>query len=161
VNALIPALLIVLLAEVGGPLSALAARRPNIAAFAIAVLVFAAAGIGWQFSAMMAAGARTLMLGVLMVFAASGQLWVGKPVPDTLLSAVFAISRSPAPGLAFGFAALFGEPVTPALGALFAVAVAAGLSALGVGISMAIRRFAAGLLLTAGLFLAFRAFSLI
>jgi len=161
VNALIPALLIVLLAEVGGPLSALAVRRANTTAFAIAALVFAAAGIGWQFSAMMAAEARTLMLGVLMIFAASGQLWAGKPAPETLLGTVLAISRSPAPGLAFGLAALFGEPFTPALGALFAVAIAAGFAALGVIVPMAIRRAAAGILLMAGLFLALRAFSLI
>jgi hypothetical protein len=161
VNALIPALLIVLIAEIGAPLGALAAKRVNIVAFGIALLVFAAAAIGWHFSTMMAADARTLMLGVLIVFASSGQLWIGKAPRETLLGTALAISRSPAPGLAFGFAAFFGEPVTPALGALFAVAAAAGLAVLGVVVPPLARRIAGGILLVTGILLALRAFSLI
>lgn len=160
-NALVPALLIVLLAEIGAQLGALAARRANIVAFGIALLVFAGAAIGWQFSTIMAENARTLMLGVLIAFAASGQLWVGKPAADTFLGTALAIFRSPAPGLAFGMAALFGEPVTPAIGALFAVAIAAGVAAFGLAVPPLARRIAGGILLVTGVFLAFRAFSLI
>lgn len=153
-NALIPALLIVLLAEAGAPLAALAARRANMIAFGIALLVFAAAGVGWQFSTMMAADARTLMLGVLIVFAASGQIWAGKPPKDTRLGTLIAISRSAAPGLAFGFAAWSGEPVTPAIGALFAVAIAAGAAALNVPVPPMARRITGAILLLTGVILA-------
>jgi hypothetical protein len=161
VNGLIPALLCVLLAEIGAPLGALATRRGNLVAFGIAALVFAAAGIGWQFSTMMASDARTLMLGVLMVFAAGGQFWAGKPPKDNLFGSIMAITRSPAPGLAFGFAAYLGEPVTPALGALFAVGVAAGAAALGVAVPTTARRAAGGVLLVTGLAAALRAFHLL
>ncbi len=160
-NGLIPALLIVLLAEIGAPLGALSTKRANIIPFAIALLVFAAAGVGWQFSGMMAADARTLMLGVLIVFAASGQIWAGKPPKDTPFGTLLTISRSPAPGLAFGFAAWIGEPVTPALGALFAVALAAGAAALQMPVPPVMRRIAGGILLVIGLLLALTALKLI
>jgi hypothetical protein len=154
VNGLIPALIVVLLAEIGAPLGTLAIRRGNLVAFGMAALVFAAAGIGWQFSAMMAGDARALMLGVLVVFAASGQIWAGKPATDTLFGSILAITRSPAPGLAFGFAAYLGEPVTPALGALVAVAIAAGLAAIHVAVPPGIRQASGGILLLVGLYLA-------
>lgn len=160
-NSLIPALLAVLLAEIGAPLGALAVGRGNVIAFAIALLVFAAAGVGWQFSTMMAADARTLMLGVLMIFAAGGQFWAGKPPKDNHLGTLLAITRSPAPGLAFGFAAWSGEPVTPAVGALFAVALAAGAAMLQIAVPPIARRIAGGVLLLAGLFLALGALKLI
>lgn len=153
--------MIVLLAEIGAPIGVLAIKRGNLIAFAIALLVFAAAGIGWQFSTMMAENARTLMLGVLIIFAASGQLWSGKAPADTMWGTVIAISRSPAPGLAFGLAAFFGEPATPAIGALIAVALAAGAVALGWEAPKIVRRIAGGVLLLAGLFLALRAFALL
>jgi hypothetical protein len=161
VNGLIPALILVLLAEIGAPLGALAAKRGQMIAFGIALLVFAAAGIGWQFSTMMAENARMLMLGVLIVFAASGQLWIGKPARDTRFGTILALSRSPAPGLAFGLAAFFAEPATPAIGALFAVALAGGAAALGLRVPPLARRTAGGVLLLAGAFVALRAFALV
>jgi hypothetical protein len=161
VNGLIPALVLVLLAEIGAPLGALAIRRGQMIAFGIAALVFAAAGIGWQFSTMLAENARMLMLGVLLIFAASGQLWIGQPPRETTIGTILAISRSPAPGLAFGLAAFFAEPATPAIGALFAVALAGGAAALGLRVPPWARRAAGGILILTGAILALRALALV
>ncbi len=160
-NALIPALLVVLLSEVGGQLGTLALRQPNIVAFAITGLVAAAVGAGWQLSGAMVPDARMLMLGVLVLFAAYGQLLRTGRAGENLWGVLLAVSRSPTPGVAFGFAACSGQPVASAIGALFAVGIACALGAAGLTIPLLVRRIAGGILLVIGLFLPLRAFSLI
>ncbi len=160
-NGLIPALLIVLLAEIGGPVAQLARVRTNIIAFAIALMVFAAAGIGWRFAEMMVPEARLLMLGVLMILSGTSQIWQGKPARTTAFGTTLALSRASAPALAFGLAAWLGEPVTPALGALAAVALAGGAVALDVPVPPLARRVAGGILILIGAFAALRALQLL
>lgn len=149
-NALIPALIAVLLAEIGGPAARLAAQRPNLVAFVIALLVFASAGIGWSFAAIMKPEARLLMLGVLLLLAGLGQIRAGKPPRDSGFGRALALSRSSAAGIAFGFAAGLGEPLTPALGALAGFALAAGAVALGLAVPAVARRSAGGVLAATG-----------
>lgn len=149
-NGLIPTLIVVLLAEAGGALATIARTRGNLVAFAIGALIFVASGVGWSFAPIMAGDARLLMLAVLMGFSGFGQIWAAPPPPPTLWGTAVTVFRSPAPGLAFGAAAFFAEPFTPALGALTAVILLAAAAAAGYEVGRPVRRALGAILLVGG-----------
>ncbi len=148
----------VLLAEIGGPLGHVARTRPYACVFVMTLLVTIAAGVGVSLAEAMVPAARQLMLGILLVLAATSQIWTGKPPKPTLPGTALALSRSSAPALVFGFAAWLGEPFTPALAVIGGAGLAAGAAVLGVDVPPVMRRIAGALLGAAGLIVAIMAF---
>jgi hypothetical protein len=151
VNALVPCLIAVMLAEIGNPLAALALRRMNSVAFILCLLVVTAVGAGWSLAPLMNDQARVMMLALALGFAATGQVWRGKPANDTWFGGALTLWRSPAPFLAFGFAIWDAEPVGPALGAIMAVAAVTAGAASGIILPPVTRIVAAALLFVAAL----------
>jgi hypothetical protein len=154
VNALIPALLAVVLAEIGGPLASLARDRPNIVGFVAALLVCGAAAIGASFVDIMIVDARTLMLGVVLMIAATGQFERAKPRKTTAIATGLTLWRSPAPFLAFALAAWSNSPVSVALGGLFGMGAVTAAAIIGVPVPRSARIGAGGVLLAVGAFAA-------
>jgi hypothetical protein len=130
VTTLIPALIVVLLAEAGGR-STLFTRLPHLglAALILGIAVGASAVAGQLMAPAMTAHARALMLGLALLIAAAG--WFEKPLaepPATLWGTLRLVWRSSTPFLAFAFAIWKGGALGAAAGALmgFAGAVLLG-----------------------------------
>jgi len=164
-NALIPVFVAILLAEIGGPTGRICVARRGIAAFAMALLISVAVGAGATIAPMMIVPARTLLLGLALVFAGVGQFaragLVNAHRAPTLLATLLALWRSPAPFLAFAFAAWTRDPLGPAVGALLGIAVATGATALGLVVPRAFRVAAGIILCLAGMYAALAGLRLI
>jgi hypothetical protein len=160
VNALIPVFVAVLLAEVGGALSlfgwGLGSGRCNAAALAMGVLITVAVVGGWSVGSVMIAPAKGLMLGLALSLAGVAQF--GRPKEVASVPALWAsgitVYRSPAPFLAFGFAAWMNAPVSAGVGAMLGVGVAAGIGAGGFVVPRGVRVGSGMVLCLAGLFAA-------
>jgi len=128
VNALIPALVTVLLAEFGGRASALVGTSRPLLVAAIAGAAIAAAAVGGALIApSMTPWARLLLLAVALLFAGTNQLGPTKPRVEalTLVSSLLLIWRSSAPFCAFAFAAWLAAPIASAIGAMLGLGIAA------------------------------------
>lgn len=126
VNALIPALVAVLLAETGGPLTIFGRERRMTAALAMLLLLFVAGVGGWTVAAMLNTDARMLVLGLALLFAGISQFsqrvaLVEKP---GIVAGGMTLYRSPTPFLAFAFAAWMSAPLSAIAGAVAGVGVA-------------------------------------
>jgi hypothetical protein len=132
VNAFIPTLIAVLLAEYGGraiqfprlPKLALAATLLGIA---VGVVAFA----GFALAPTMPANARALMLGVALILTGFGQFGrapAGDP-PVSFAGTFLFVWRSGAPFLAFAFSVWKSAPVGAAAGALAGIVAAVALGA--------------------------------
>jgi hypothetical protein len=153
VNALIPAFVAVLLAEIGGPLTIFArARRTSAALAMLALLIIAVVG-GWAVASIMDVNARTLLLGLALLFAGSGRFGKGDAVADrpTIIASGMMLYRSPVPFLAFAFTAWMSAPFSTFAGAIAGVGVAVLPGSVGAIIPRAVRIGAGTLLCLAGL----------
>ncbi len=160
-NALIPALLIVVLAEIGGPLAALAPLRPNTIAFVMALLIAAAAAIGATFTEIMTIEARTLMIGVVLILAGTGQLERAKPRKLSVIASGLTVWRSPAAFLTFALAAWSGAPLSAAVGAIIGAGAAIAAALGGVRVPRVVRILASGVLMMIGSIAALRGLRLV
>jgi hypothetical protein len=154
VNALVPVFVAVLLAEIGGPLAIFGRERRNPAALAMIILIVAAVIGGWSIAGILIAPARLLMLGLGLLFAGTAQfgrtaVLTGKP---TILASAMTVYRSPAPFLAFAFAAWMTAPISAGAGAMIGVGVAAGTGSLGFTVRSGLRIGAGVILCIGGLF---------
>jgi hypothetical protein len=132
VNTFIPALIAVLLAEIGGR-STLFARLPklSLAATLLGLSVGIAAFAGFSLASTMNAQARALMLGVALILTGFGQFGkapAGDP-PATFIGTFLFVWRSGAPFLAFAFAIWKSAPIGAAAGALVGIVGAVALGA--------------------------------
>jgi hypothetical protein len=125
VNALIPVFVAVLLAEFGGSLATFGPKRRVVVAIAVALLVVAAAIGGWAIAGILVTPARTMLLGLALLFAGFGKFERRKEIAGepTLLASAMLVYRSPTPFLVFSFASLMSAPISAAIGALAGVGV--------------------------------------
>jgi hypothetical protein len=153
VNALIPVFVAVLLAEIGGSLTIFGRERRNVAALAMLVLILFSAAAGWSIGTMLPTPARTLLLGLALLFAANAQLSRKLAIADkpTLLQAGVSLYRSPSPFLVFAFASWLNAPVSGAVGAMAGVAVVAATGAFDLSVPRFVRTIAGLILGLAGL----------
>ncbi len=131
-NAFIPTLIAVLLAEFGGR-STQFTRLPrlSLAATLLGLSVGIAAFAGFSLAPTMNAHARALMLGVALVLTGCGQFGkatLGDP-PASIAGTLLFVWRSGAPFLAFAFAIWKAAPVSAAAGALAGTVAAVALGA--------------------------------
>jgi Ca2+/H+ antiporter, TMEM165/GDT1 family len=162
VNAFIPALIAVLLAETGGR-SAVFARLPRLtlAATALGLAVGVAAVAGYAMAPTMTPRARALMLGLALVLSGAGQFgrYASVEAPWSFVQTLLLVSRTGVPLLAFALAIWSGTTMGPVAGALagFVGAVAIG-AILGEAMPVAafqwLRRCAGALLLVTGIYCA-------
>ncbi|CAN5338923.1 hypothetical protein BH09PSE3_BH09PSE3_04370 [soil metagenome] len=162
-NALIPAFVAVLLAEIGGSLVIFGRERRIVAAVVMVLLVAIAAIGGWSITAMLITPARTLLLGLALLFAGWAQFGqpakiIGKP---TIITSALTLYRSPAPFLAFAFASLMNAPLSAAAGTIAGVGVAAAPGVLDIAIPRTVRAGAGVILCLAGIFAALSGLRLI
>jgi hypothetical protein len=133
VNAFIPALIAVLLAEYGGRATQFV-RLPklSLAALILGLAVGAAAFAGVSLAPTMNAHARALLLGLALILTGFGQFGKtasGDP-PSTFVGTVLFVWRSGAPFLAFAFSIWKSAPVGAAAGALAGIVAAVALGAI-------------------------------
>lgn len=169
VNAFIPVLLAVLLAETGGRSIAFARLpRLTLAATALGLAVGVAAVAGFLMAPTMPPRARTLMLAIALILAGAGQFGhhAVRDAPISFTQTVLLVSRTGVPLLAFAFAIWSGTTTGPVAGALagFVGAVAIG-AALDQGIAprwlATVRAVAGAVLIVAGGYAALWALRLI
>ena len=165
-NAFIPALIAVLLAEFGGR-ATLFARLPRLAlaATVLGIAVGIAAFGGISLAPTMPIRARSLLLGVALILTGFGQFGKapsGDP-PGTLIATLLFVWRSSAPFLAFAFSIWSGAPVGAAAGALAGVAgaVALGVVPLSAQNILWVRRASGAALAITGIYAALWALRLI
>ncbi|AYJ86234.1 hypothetical protein D3Y57_09995 [Sphingomonas paeninsulae] len=153
-NALIPVFVAVLLAEIGGPLAIFGRERRNSAALAMIVLIVVAVIGGWSIAALLIGPARLLMLGLALLFAGVAQFGRRAVVTGTptILASAMTLYRSPAPFLAFAFAAWMTAPISAGTGAMIGVGVAAAVGSLGFTVRRGLCIGAGIILCIAGLF---------
>lgn len=153
-NALVPAFVAVLLAEIGGPLILLGRQNRTAAAFAMVVMIMFAVAAGWTIAAVLDGNARTLLLGLALLFAGSGRSAQPKSRAEmpTVMAGALILYRSPAPFLAFGFAACLNAPFSAAVGAMAGVAMSVLIGSIQPTIPRAFRVGAGVMLLLAGIF---------
>jgi hypothetical protein len=98
--------------------------------------------------------ARTLLLGLALLFAGGAQFGRQKPVSETpkIIASAMLLYRSPTPFLAFAFCAWMSAPVTAGIGALAGLAMAAVIGALDFTVPRAARIGAGAVLCSAGIF---------
>ncbi|MDB5715238.1 MAG: hypothetical protein JWO15_2635 [Sphingomonadales bacterium] len=151
-NALIPAFVAVLLAEIGGPLTIFArARRTSAALAMLGLLIIAVVG-GWAIAAILDIHARTLLLGLALLFAGSAQFGQRAVTAEpTIIASGMMLYRSPAPFLAFAFTAWISAPFSTVTGAIAGVGAAVFVGSAGAVIPRAVRMGAGMLLCLAGL----------
>jgi Ca2+/H+ antiporter, TMEM165/GDT1 family len=131
VNAFIPTLIAVLLAETGGR-SAAFARLPRLtlAATVLGLAVSLAAIAGFAIAPTMTPYARALMLGVALILTGAGQFGTNATVepPTSVVATLALVWRTGVPLLAFAFAIWSGSTLGPVAGAItgFVGAVAIG-----------------------------------
>lgn len=165
-NAFIPALIAVLLAEYGGRASQFARLpRLSLAATLLGLAVGAAAFAGVSLAPTMNANARALMLGIALILTGFGQFGkasTGDP-PATFIGTFLFVWRSGAPFLAFAFSIWKSAPVGAAAGALAGIVGAVALSALAISPAHVIwlRRTAGALMAVIGVYAALWALRLI
>lgn len=154
-NGLIPALLAVLLAEVGPRGASLAAGGPRATVvFVVAAVVAGSAVGGGLVAPTLAPAARALLIAVALGFGAWAQ--VGRLAPATTTrGALFAFWRGGTALLVFALATWF-PPVSVLLGAALALVVAAlaGVSPVAAPIVARLRRPCAAALLAAAAIIA-------
>jgi hypothetical protein len=156
VNALIPALVAVLLSELGGPLLILGRERRTGTALALASLVALAVVGGSATAALLAPHARTLLLGLALMIAAGSQ-WGNRKFPGgkpTMIASAMTLYRSPTPFLAFALTAWTNAPLTAFAGVMAGLGIIAGVASLGVAIPRAARIGAGAIMGLAGIFAA-------
>lgn len=165
-NAFIPALIAVLLAEYGGR-SAQFARLPrlSLAATLLGLAVGIAAFGGISLAPTMNAHARALMLGIALILTGFGQFGKapsGNP-PATVAGTLLFVWRSSAPFLAFAFSIWQGAPVGAAAGALAGIAGAVALGAVPLSprIILVVRRLSGATMTVIGIYAALWALRLI
>ncbi|WP_293882510.1 hypothetical protein [Sphingomonas sp.] len=153
-NALIPAFVAVLLAEIGGGLIIFGRERRLVAAFIMLLLIVLAVITGSMIGALLIVPARTLMLGLALVFAATAQFGRGRSGGDTstLLASALTLYRSPSPFLAFAFTAWMGAPIGAGAGSMAALVVAAGIGTVAPSMPRGARVGAGTILGLAGIF---------
>lgn len=153
-NGLVPALIAVLLAEIGPrALQLSTTTRPNLMAAIVAALIAAAAVGGTLVAPMLTEWADALMIGIALVLAAVAQVQRVKPAPG-IVRQLWTFWSGGTALLAFAFAARFGA-VTTGLGALGGLGAAMALShVLPTAALRRIRLGAAAVLLLGGLAMA-------
>jgi hypothetical protein len=163
VNALIPAFVAVLLAEIGGPLAIFTVERRTFAALAMVLLVIVAVVGGWAVAGLLIAPARVLLLGLAMLFAGFAQFGQRAPVAGkpTIVASAMMLYRSPAPFLAFAFSAWMGAPATAGVGALAGIGVAATSGSLHGAMPRVVRTGAGIILCLAGIIAALNGLRLV
>jgi hypothetical protein len=166
VNAFIPALIAVLLAEYGGR-SAQFARLPrlSLAATLLGLAVGVSAFAGISLAPTMNAHARALMVGFALVLTGFGQFGkapAGDP-PSTFIGTFLFVWRSGAPFLAFAFSIWKSAPVGAAAGALAGIVGAVALGAMPIAPAHAVwlRRAAGATMTVTGVYAALWALRLI
>jgi hypothetical protein len=123
-NGFIPALIAVMLAEIGPRTLLYAdARRQEIGLWLIAALVFFAGAAGALARPILNVRASALMIGIALLFAAAGQLQRVAPAKGTILT-LAAFWRGGVLILVFALAARFG-PFAASFGALAGMLAAA------------------------------------
>lgn len=165
-NAFIPTLIAVLLAEYGGR-ATLFARLPNLslAATLLGLAVGIAAFGGISLAPTMNAHARALMLGIALILTGFGQF--GKAPssvpPVTVAGTLLFVWRSSAPFLAFAFSIWKGAPVGAAAGALAGIAGAVALGAVPLSprTTLLVRRLSGATITVIGIYAALWALRLI
>lgn len=131
-NVLVPVFLAVVLAEVGGPLAVIGRERRVVALLAMAGLVGVAAFAGGTVGEMLVTSARTLLLGLALLFAGMGMFGRRKVEagPQMIRLVAVTLYRSPTPFLAFAFSAWVGTPLMAGAGALAGIAGAVAVGTL-------------------------------
>jgi Ca2+/H+ antiporter, TMEM165/GDT1 family len=127
VNALIPALVAVLLAELGGRVSTLGEAQRPLGLAAIAGAAIAAAAVGGSLLApSMTPWARLLLLALALIFGGVNQFAKHKTLPDArgLGPSILLVWRSSAPFSAFAFSAWLAAPIGSAAGAILGLGIA-------------------------------------
>ena len=166
-NALIPVFVAVLLAEIGGPLSifgrGFGRGRRNAAALAMGLLIGVAVIGGWSVGTILIAPARSLMLGLALLFAGIAQFGPRKGVVETptIWAGALMVYRSPAPFLAFAFAAWMNAPLGAGAGAMLGLGLAAVIGSQGFVVPRGVRVGSGVALCFAGLFAALSGLRLI
>lgn len=165
-NAFIPALIAVLLAEYGGRATLfLRLPRLSLAALLLGLAVGISAFAGVSLAPTMNAHARALMLGVALILTGFGQF--GKAPsddpPTTLLGTLLFVWRSGAPFLAFAFSIWKASATGAAAGALAGVIGAVALAAMPLApqLTLWVRRLAGTTMTVIGLYAALWALRLI
>ncbi len=154
----IPALIAVLLAELGGRATMfLRLPRLPLAAIVLGLAVGIAAVAGAGMAPAMTANARALLLGLALILTGSGQFGAAPAggVPATTRATLLFVWRSGAPFLAFAFSIWKAAAIGAAAGALAGVVGAVALGALSWGpvVLVRIRRAAGSALIVTGFYL--------
>jgi hypothetical protein len=166
VNAFIPTLIAVLLAEVGGRMTLFARlSRLSLAATLLGLAVGTAAFAGISLAPTMNANARALMLGIALILTGFGQFGkapTGDP-PATPIGTLLFVWRSGAPFLAFAFSIWKSAPVGAVAGALAGIVGAVAVAALPLTAVQIVwlRRSAGSILIVTGVYAALWALHLI
>ncbi|MFM9978405.1 MAG: hypothetical protein ACKVOP_10240 [Sphingomonadaceae bacterium] len=161
-NALIPALVAVLLAELGGRATALGRTSHPLLIAAIAGAAVAAAAVGGALIApTMTPWAGLLLLALALIFGGANQFAASRPSPVApgIAASLLAIWRSSAPFMAFAFSAWLAAPIGSAIGAMAGLGIAACSAPLMRFAS--IRRAMGGVLILAGLIVGLMALRLV
>ncbi len=165
-NAFIPTLIAVLLAEFGGRATQFARLpRLSLAATLLGLSVGISAFAGVSLAPIMSAHARALMLGMALILTGFGQFGktpVGDP-PSSFTGTFLFVWRSGAPFLAFAFSIWKSAPVGAAAGALAGIVASVILGAMPMSPAFMtwLRRLAGATIMAIGLYAALWALRLI